>query len=109
MAIKAGVPIVPVAIEGCQNLLERDSLLIKGGRVAMVLGEPIPTAGLSLEDRDALMQRVRDALIDLHISIGGRGGDRDSLSVGASTSFTAAAPTQPDDELPPAGLPQLPT
>jgi 1-acyl-sn-glycerol-3-phosphate acyltransferase len=79
MAIQAGVPIVPVAIEGCQNLLKRDSILIKGGRVNMVLGQPIPTAGLSMTDRDALMERVRNSLIDLHLFIGGRGGDRSTV------------------------------
>lgn len=90
MAIQSGVPIVPVAIEGCSNLLERDSMRVKGGHVDIVLGRPIPTAGLTGKDRDALMQRVRDALIDLHLSIGGRGGDRTTSLADADTSSSGS-------------------
>lgn len=76
MAIQAGVPIVPVAIEGAHSLLKRDTPRIQPCRIDLAIGEPIPTAGLTLDDRDVLMDRVRDALIDLHVSIGGKGGDR---------------------------------
>lgn len=99
MAIRAGVPIVPVAIEGCQNLLERDSLLIKGGRVSIVLGQPIPTANLAPEDRDALMERVRNALIDLHISIGGRGGERSTIYAAGDSTSAASVPALPAPDL----------
>jgi 1-acyl-sn-glycerol-3-phosphate acyltransferase len=44
--------------------------------VHLKVGEPIETAGLTMADRDALMRRVRDRLIDLHLTIGGKGGDR---------------------------------
>jgi 1-acyl-sn-glycerol-3-phosphate acyltransferase len=93
MALQAGVPIVPVAIEGCQNLLERDSLVIKGGRVDIAIGQPIPTTGLSLAERDALMVRVRNALIDLHLTIGGRGGDRDHAIAAADRSTSGTVPS----------------
>lgn len=76
MAIQAGVPIVPVAIEGGSRILGPDSARLYPGTVHCKLGEPIPTAGLGFADRDALMKRVRDALIDLQASIGGRGGDK---------------------------------
>jgi 1-acyl-sn-glycerol-3-phosphate acyltransferase len=95
MALQAGVPIVPVAIEGCQNLLERDSLVIKGGRVDIAIGQPIPTAGLGAEDRDALMIRVRNALIDLHLSIGGRGGDRHNAIAGLGQGEGSSSATVP--------------
>jgi 1-acyl-sn-glycerol-3-phosphate acyltransferase len=93
MAIQAGVPIVPVAVAGCQNILERDSLVLRGARVDLKLGEPIPTAGLTLEDRDDLMQRVRNALIDLHLSIGGRGGDRYTVADRSNFESQETAPT----------------
>lgn len=94
MAIQAGVPIVPVAIEGAQNLLQRDTLRIQPCRIDLVIGQPIPTAGLTLDDRDALMVRVRDAMIQLHRSIGGRGGEPlgDLIAAGSASS-------QPDLEL----------
>jgi 1-acyl-sn-glycerol-3-phosphate acyltransferase len=76
MAIQAGVPIVPVAIEGGSRLLPRSSLRVRPGVVRIKLGAPIPTAGLTQADRDALIKRVRDAIIDLNLAIGGRGGDK---------------------------------
>lgn len=94
MAIQAGVPIVPVAIDGAHRLLKRDTLRIQPCRINLVIGEPIPTAGLTLDDRDALMLRVRDALIDLHLSIGGCGGERDAM-----------LPSGPSPSLPRLGVP----
>lgn len=85
MAIQAGVPIVPVAINGAQHLLRRDSILLHPARVDIVIGQPIATAGLSHDDRYALMEKVRSSLIDLHLSIGGIGGDR-SLRADVSSS-----------------------
>lgn len=76
MAIQAGVPIVPVAIDGSGQVLGRDSGRLRKGTVHLKLGEPIETAGLTAEDRDELIRRVRDRLIDLHLAIGGKGGDR---------------------------------
>lgn len=82
MAIQAGVPIVPVAIEGSGYVLGRDSGRLRPGTVHLKVGEPIETAGLGPGDRDDLMRRVRDRLIDLHLEIGGKGGDR-SLAISA--------------------------
>lgn len=79
MAIQAGVPIVPVAVEGSGYVLGRDSGRLRPGTVNLKVGEPIETAGLTMADRDALMRRVRDRLIDLHLSIGGKGGDRSQV------------------------------
>lgn len=76
MAIQAGVPIVPVAIDGSSRLLPKSSLRVTPGTVRFIMGEPIPTAGLTQDDREDLMRRVRDAIIDLHLRIGGAGGDK---------------------------------
>lgn len=76
MAIQAGVPIVPLAIEGSYRTVGRGSARLAPATVHFKAGAPIPTAGLTLDDRDRLMKTVRDALIDLHVSIGGRGGDK---------------------------------
>jgi 1-acyl-sn-glycerol-3-phosphate acyltransferase len=42
--------------------------------VRMKVGKPIPTAGLTADDRDRLIRDVRSALIGLHREIGGAGG-----------------------------------
>ena len=78
-ALQAGVPIVPVAINGSINILLSGSPFVRPGKVDIVMGDPIPTAGLTKNDRDLLMKRVRDAIIDLHLSIGGKGGDKEQF------------------------------
>jgi 1-acyl-sn-glycerol-3-phosphate acyltransferase len=62
LAIDAGAPIVPVAIQGTRELMPRGSLLVKPGRVRVIIGAPIPTEGLAADDRNALLERVRDTI-----------------------------------------------
>ena len=59
MAIQAQVPIVPVAISGGRASMRKGSAMVRPVRVSVRLGAPIPTAGLTLDDRDALIERVR--------------------------------------------------
>ncbi len=65
LAINAGVPIVPIAVRGTFALLPRDTFVPRSGPVEILVGEPIVTTGLSDADRDALIERVRDAITAL--------------------------------------------
>lgn len=65
MALKAQVPIVPMRITGTAALLKRKSLLPRSGPVHLALGRAIPTAGMSVEQRDELMEQVRQAIESL--------------------------------------------
>jgi len=65
MAIKAAAPIVPVAIQGGRAAMRRGSRVIRPVTVSIRVGTPIETAGLTLDDRDALILRVRDAIAGL--------------------------------------------
>ncbi len=56
VAIKAGVPAVPVGITGTRESLPMGSLLVHPARVRIAVGDPIPTAGLTLHDRARLTQ-----------------------------------------------------
>ena len=58
IALKAGVPIVPVAIEGTRAILRRGSLSPLPGPVVLRVGDPIPTANLTLQDRGRLTEQV---------------------------------------------------
>jgi len=62
MAIKAQVPVVPVALIGTGEAMPRGRAWVKPTRVRVTVGEPIPTAGLRLEDRDVLAGTLRDRL-----------------------------------------------
>jgi 1-acyl-sn-glycerol-3-phosphate acyltransferase len=62
MAIKAGVPIVPMACSGAHRVMEKRSLEIHPGEILVEFLEPIDAAGYSFDQREALNQRVHDAL-----------------------------------------------
>jgi 1-acyl-sn-glycerol-3-phosphate acyltransferase len=62
MAIKAQVPVVPVALHGAAEVMPRGRFWVKPGIVRVEVGPPIPTAGLTLDDRDRLMETVRARL-----------------------------------------------
>jgi 1-acyl-sn-glycerol-3-phosphate acyltransferase len=59
MALKAQAPIVPVAIKGARDAMRKGSPWIQPVHVEVAFGEPLPTAGLSLDDRDGLVAAVR--------------------------------------------------
>jgi 1-acyl-sn-glycerol-3-phosphate acyltransferase len=52
IAIKAGVPVVPMAIVGTRDILPPSSSHLHPGTARLIVGEPIPTDGL--RNRDAL-------------------------------------------------------
>jgi 1-acyl-sn-glycerol-3-phosphate acyltransferase len=62
MAVKAGVPIVPMACSGAHRVMEKRSLSIHPGEILVEFLEPIDASAYSFEERDALNQRVHDAL-----------------------------------------------
>ncbi len=65
MAIKSGLPIVPVAIVGTGKILPSKSFIIKPGKITVHFGKPIPTDGLSMENCHELQEKTLDQLLDL--------------------------------------------
>ena len=62
MAIKAQAPVVPVAISGGRDSMRKGSAIVRPVMVDVRIGEPVPTAGLTLADRDALIAVVRERI-----------------------------------------------
>jgi 1-acyl-sn-glycerol-3-phosphate acyltransferase len=62
MAIKAQAPIVPVAVQGGRAAMQRGSKLIRPVKVSIRIGEPIETAGHTLEERDELIAIIRERI-----------------------------------------------
>src|SRR6266403_1222060 len=62
MAIKAGVPIVPIACSGAHRVMQKRSLEIHPGEVLVEFLPPIDASRYSFEDREELNARVHDAL-----------------------------------------------
>jgi len=65
VAISAQVPILPVALAGIRDAWPRGKLRIKKAKATLVVGEPIPTEGLTLEDAESLTVRVQAAVAQL--------------------------------------------
>lgn len=65
IAIKAGVPAVPVAVQGTRDVLPMGSVDVRPGTAWLRIGQPIPTAGLTLHDRERLTQELRQRILDL--------------------------------------------
>ena len=68
VAIRAQMPVVPMAIVGTYELLPINSFHVMPGDVELVIGEPIPTKGMRLRDMDKLSARVRQAIMELYDS-----------------------------------------
>lgn len=62
MAIKAGVPIVPIACSGAHRVMEKRSLVIYPREILVEFLEPIDATKYSMERRDALNNCLHDAL-----------------------------------------------
>lgn len=74
LAMRAGVPIVPVAIEGSGKLMPKNSWNITPGPIRVSIGRPIDPVQFG-DDRDRLLRVVRSAIIDLNLGLGGLGAD----------------------------------
>jgi len=59
IAIRAGVPMVPVALKGTREILPFGSAQVRSGSVTMRIGEPIPTGQAQLRDRVQITAELR--------------------------------------------------
>jgi 1-acyl-sn-glycerol-3-phosphate acyltransferase len=62
LALAAQVPIVPVTVSGSTRITPKRSLRVESGEIKIVYGKPIPTGGMSADDRFALVDMVREAI-----------------------------------------------
>jgi 1-acyl-sn-glycerol-3-phosphate acyltransferase len=65
MAIKAGAPIVPVAISGGRAAMVRGSFIIRPVTLTIRVGRPVETRAVDVEARDVLIERVRHEIATL--------------------------------------------
>ena len=62
LAIRAQVPVVPIALSGVFDLLPPHTRHFCPGALTMSVGEPIETVGMSLRQMDDLTERVKSAI-----------------------------------------------
>jgi 1-acyl-sn-glycerol-3-phosphate acyltransferase len=65
IAIKAGVPVIPVAISGTRAVVPIHSGIVKPGKVRLQVGEPVETANLTLKDRERVTELVRQQIASM--------------------------------------------
>lgn len=69
IAIRAGVPLVPIVLIGTHDVLPMHSGVVRAGRVTVRVLPPIPTDGLTLKDRGKLTDQVH-SLIAAELGLG---------------------------------------
>jgi len=65
MALKAQVPVVPVAIQGGTAAMSKGSRIVRPVTVSVRVGQPIETRGMNLSDREKLADLVRARVEEL--------------------------------------------
>jgi 1-acyl-sn-glycerol-3-phosphate acyltransferase len=65
LAIAAHVPLVPVYVHDTFRILPKGGWRLRPTPIRVFVGEPIPTAGMTLDDREALRERARAAILAL--------------------------------------------
>jgi 1-acyl-sn-glycerol-3-phosphate acyltransferase len=62
MAIKSGVPVVPVACSGAHRIMQKRKLDIHPGKILVEFLDPIDPTQYSLDQRETLIQKIHDRL-----------------------------------------------
>jgi 1-acyl-sn-glycerol-3-phosphate acyltransferase len=68
LAVEAQVPILPVAINGSRDVWPRGTLSPRPGSFEIVIGQPIPTAGLGKAQVSALVAEARRVITEMRLS-----------------------------------------
>lgn len=67
MAIRAQVPIVPMALIGTHELMPMHTYHLTPRPLLLVVGAPISTAGYTSKTADALTRRIRDTIAEMYL------------------------------------------
>jgi 1-acyl-sn-glycerol-3-phosphate acyltransferase len=62
LAIRAQAPLVPMAIVGARAAMRKGSFIISPVTIRIRVGEPLPTAGRTLEERDEVTAQLRERI-----------------------------------------------
>jgi 1-acyl-sn-glycerol-3-phosphate acyltransferase len=65
LAIRSGVPVVPIGFNGADRVLPKGALLPRGGEIVLRVGRPIPTNEYSTRDKQKLAAILHDRVAEL--------------------------------------------
>ncbi len=60
IAIKSGAPAVPIGLINTRRILPMGSAMVRGGDIELLVGDPIETTGMTMQDRGRLNQMLQD-------------------------------------------------
>jgi 1-acyl-sn-glycerol-3-phosphate acyltransferase len=63
LAMKSGVPVVPISISGTRKILEKHSLKLNPGTVKIVISDPIESTKYKMEEREKFANDVKQIII----------------------------------------------
>jgi 1-acyl-sn-glycerol-3-phosphate acyltransferase len=66
MAIRAGVPLIPLALVGTYEVLPMGVYSLRPRPLKLVVGDPIDTRGLTTKDADTLTEKVYEAISSMY-------------------------------------------
>ncbi len=64
IAIRAGVPLIPLVLIGTREVLPFGAGIVRPGRVTLRLLKPVPTTGLNLKSRGVITDQIRELIAD---------------------------------------------
>ena len=64
LTVDAGVPIIPVIIHGTYSIMPKNRLLVRPGPVLLEILEPVDTSGYTRENKDVLMEKMRNTICE---------------------------------------------
>ena len=67
MALDTCVPLLPIAVAGTREVLPSGGGTISPGRVGIAFGKPIEVAGRARNERHALTEDLRAAVLELQV------------------------------------------
>lgn len=70
-AAASGAPVVPCYVGGAFLIQPKGSLRVRRHRIHIALGPAVPVAGLTMDDRDEIAERVRNAMLPLKMRVDG--------------------------------------
>ncbi len=77
MAIDGNLPIIPVSISGAHNILKKKSIIIHSGKVKLHIHPPVDTSSYSYDNRDELVEKVRQIIISKVSTENGKRGQNE--------------------------------
>ena len=65
LALKSGLPILPVAIDGTFDVYPAGATRVRAGRVTIRVGKPIPTEGRTVREKEQLANEARRQILEM--------------------------------------------